>query len=104
MKKRSVTYRDFRNTPGRVSELLADGKPIPLIANGTVKALLVPVEDGDVLAALDAWRSARATMALRRLQESARRAGLDTMTMDEIDEVIQESRRERRARDAKGNK
>jgi branched-subunit amino acid aminotransferase/4-amino-4-deoxychorismate lyase len=43
-------------------------------------------------------------MALRRLQESARRAGLDTMTMDEIDEVIQESRRERRARDAKGNK
>jgi len=73
MSKKSVTYRDLRNTPGQVFERLALGEPLPLVADGEAKALLVPVDDGDLDTALDAWRRGRALVALSRLQASARR-------------------------------
>lgn len=100
MPKRPVTYRDLRNTPGRVFERLADGEPLPLVADGTTKALLIPVEDGDVDTALDAWRRGRALLALARLQTEARRKGTVDVTARKIAGEVRAVRRARRSRES----
>lgn len=99
MPPKPVTYRDLRNTPGRVFERLADGEPLPLVADGTTKALLIPVEDGDATTALDAWRRGRALLALARMQSGARRAGSATLGLREITREITATRKARRARE-----
>lgn len=100
MPKRPVTYRDLRNTPGQVFERLAEGEPLPLVADGTTKALLIPVEDGDVDTALDAWRRGRALLALARLQAEARREGAAGLTARAIAAEVRAVRRARRDREA----
>lgn len=96
----NITYRDLRNTPGRVFERLASGEPLTLVADGTGKALLIPIEDGDVNTALDAWRRGRALLALARLQTEARRSEAAALDLGDIDEEIRATRRARRARES----
>jgi len=100
MSTKSVTYRDLRNTPGRVFERLARGEPLPLVADGTTKALLIPVEDGDVATALDAWRRGRALLALARLQAGARRSGIASLSLREVAGEVRAARRSRRVRES----
>jgi antitoxin (DNA-binding transcriptional repressor) of toxin-antitoxin stability system len=100
MPKRSGTYRDLRNTPGRVFERLEQGEPLPLVADGTTKALLIPVEDGDVDTALDAWRRGRALLAVARLQAEARRTGPVEVTARQVAREVRAVRRARRARES----
>jgi antitoxin (DNA-binding transcriptional repressor) of toxin-antitoxin stability system len=95
-----ITYRDLRNTPGRVFERLASGEPLTLVADGTGKALLLPIEDGDVNTALDAWRRGRALLAQARLQAEARRFGAAELDIGDIDEEIRAARAVRRARES----
>lgn len=99
MPDKPVTYRDLRNTPGRVFERLAAGEPLELVADGTTKALLIPVDDGDVSGALDAWRRGRALLALSRTQAEARRDGTSALAMSDIAREITASRRARRRRE-----
>ena len=94
-----VTYRELRNTPGRVYERLAAGEPLTLMADGEAKAILIPVDNGDATATLDAWRRGRALLLLASMQADARRNGTSSMTMAEIDEEIRETRKERRMRE-----
>jgi antitoxin (DNA-binding transcriptional repressor) of toxin-antitoxin stability system len=101
MTPKSITYRDLRNTPGRVFERLAAGEALTLMADGTGKALLVPVEDGDVETALDAWRRGRALLALARLQAGARRSRASQLGSKEIAAEIRTVRRARRARETR---
>ena len=99
MSGKPVTYRELRNTPGRVFERLADGQPLPLVADGTTKALLIPVEDGDAATALDAWQRGRALLALASLQAGARREGTAKLTLGEITREVRAARRSRRRRE-----
>lgn len=99
MSTRPVTYRDLRNTPGRVFERLAGGEPLPLVADGEARALLIPVVDGDVATALDAWRRGRALLAVARLQAGARRGRTAELSLGEINREIRTTRRARRARE-----
>jgi antitoxin (DNA-binding transcriptional repressor) of toxin-antitoxin stability system len=96
----SITYRDLRNTPGRVFERLAAGETLTLIADGTEKALLIPIEDGDTATALDAWRRGRALLALARLQADARRSGAAQLSLAEVNAEVRAVRRTRRARES----
>ena len=99
MPAKSVTYRDLRNTPGRVFERLATGEPLSLVADGTTKALLIPVDDGDAQTALDAWYRGRALLGIARLQAGAREKGTANMPLSEINKEIAAARRARRARE-----
>lgn len=96
MADKPITYRDLRNTPGRVFERLAAGDAVPLVTEGEAKAILIPVEDGDVATALEAWRRGRALIALGRLQERARRTATHSLTVDEIDRELTAARKARR--------
>ena len=99
MTGKPITYRELRNTPGRVFERLAEGEPLSLVSDGTTRALLIPVEEGDATTALDAWRRGRALLALSRLQAEARREGTAVLTRGAITREIRSSRRVRRARE-----
>src|SRR6187399_2487832 len=99
MTAKSITYRDLRNTPGRVFERLAAGEPLTLVADGEGKALLVPIEDGDVETALDAWRRGRALLAMARLQAGARRSGAARLGGREVTAEVRAARKARRARE-----
>ena len=90
-----LTYRELRNTPGRVWERLAADKPLTLVADGVPRALLIPINDGDAAGAYDAYVRGRALLAMRSLQAEARRTGKDKMTLAEINEEIRAARRER---------
>lgn len=99
MPAKPVTYRDLRNTPAKVFDRLAVGEPLELVADGTTKALLIPVEDGDAETALDAWKRGRALVALARIQSAARQNGTATTTLAEINSEIKSVRRSRRVRE-----
>ncbi len=89
-----VTYRELRNTPGQVWERLALDRPLTLVADGQAKALLIPIPDGDAATAQEAYLRGRALLAVRRIQDDARRGRKSAMTLDEINRVIREARRE----------
>jgi hypothetical protein len=90
-----VSYRELRNTPGRVWERLAGKELLTLVADGEAKAILVPVEDGDVRAAQEAYTRGRALLAASRMRKRARAAGTSGMSLTEINAVIRSAREER---------
>ena len=82
----------FTELVGRV----ANGKErVVLPRNGKRQAVVVPLED---LERLEALERERGLSAVRRIQEDSVRRGLDKLTPDDIDELIQKVRVERRAR------
>lgn len=100
MPSKRVTYRDLRNTPAKVFERLASGEPLELVADGSTKAVLIPVEDGDAASALDAWKRGRSLLALARLQSDAQRKGTADMSLSEITREIKAARKARRSRES----
>ena len=93
-----VTYRELRNTPGRVWERLADGGPLTLVADGEAKAIVIPIR-GDPAAELEAYRRGRAIMAMWKLQADSAAKGTDKLTLAQINAVIRNVRRQARADD-----
>ncbi len=91
-----VTYRELRNTPGRVWERLAGDEPLMLVADGETKAIVIPVHDGDADAALEAYERGRALVAMRRIAAFAHKEGLDRTSLADINAMIREVRRELR--------
>lgn len=94
-----LTYRELRNTPGRVWERLANDEPLTLVADGEAKAVVIPVQGGDVATVMEAYRRGRALIALRRTRQAAKRNGTAGMTLAEINQIIREVRAERRDRE-----
>jgi hypothetical protein len=91
-----VTYRELRNTPGRVWERLARNRILTLVADGSAKAIVIPVDDGNARDALEAYRRGRAMMAIANIRRAARENGTAKMTLAEINVVIRKTRAERR--------
>jgi len=91
-----VTYRELRNTPGRVWERLADNELLTLVAEGEAKAILVPVQGGDVRGAYEAYTRGRALLAAARMRSRARASGTSAMTLSEINALIRTTRDDRR--------
>ena len=100
MGSKRVTYRDLRNTPGKVFERLAKGEPLELVADGDTKAILIPVDDGDATLALEAWRRGRALLAVSRIQTESRQKGTSEMTLSDINREIRAARKARRSRES----
>ena len=90
-----MSIRDFRSRPIRKD--LASDPEIVLTANGQPIAIVSAVEPDTVEDELIAFRRARARIAIDRMRAQAKAKGLDKMTMDEIDAIIADVRRKRRA-------
>ncbi len=78
-----VPVRSLRNTPNAVQDLLRRSGDVVLTARGEPIALLVPIE-GDLTAALQMLRRARAQQAVSDMRAEAAKLGLDRWTDEQI--------------------
>jgi len=91
-----ITVRDLRSNTAAIRKDLASEREIVLTANGRPFAVMTRVEPETLEEELLAIRRARARLAIERIRTKAKAAGLDRMSMDEVDAVIGEARRQRR--------
>src|SRR3954464_5911944 len=90
-----VTYRELRNTPGRVWERLEADEPLALVADGRPRALLIPLVDGDVRSAYEAFIRGRAMLAAARIRKQAAATRQGPMSLKDVNELIARTRRAR---------
>lgn len=93
-----ATVRDFRINATKVFKRLEEQEEIVVTKAGRPIALMVPVEGPDLDAVRNAFKRARAEIALEKIQANARDRGLDRISDAEIDALIRQVRKERRER------
>lgn len=91
-----VTIREFRNNTAQIRRELQTEREIILTANGRPFAMLTPVDPDTVEEEVVALRRARARLLFDRVGARAKAAGMDNLTMREIDAIIARARTERR--------
>ncbi len=92
-----ISIRDLRSdTAGLRRDLKAD-REIVVTANGKPIAVMTRVGPDDVEEEILAIRRARARAALSRMRAKATSDRLDRLTMDQIDDIVANARRERQA-------
>ena len=92
-----VSLRDFRSRTADIRKDLSVQHEIVLTANGRPIAIVAQVDEDSFEDRLKALRRARARALLARIGAKARARGVHKLTMAEIDAVIAQVRRERRA-------
>jgi antitoxin (DNA-binding transcriptional repressor) of toxin-antitoxin stability system len=91
-----ISIRDLRNnTAGLRRDLQAD-REIVVTANGRPIAVMTRVGPDNVEEEILAIRRARARTALSRMRVRAKAEGLDRLSMDQINAIVAQARRERR--------
>lgn len=93
-----LNYRELRNTPSTVWKALDAGDAVAIVANGTPRALMFPIEAGDVEGTLQLVRRVRAQQALARIRAASVEQGTDTLDDAEIEAEIVAARAERKSR------
>jgi antitoxin (DNA-binding transcriptional repressor) of toxin-antitoxin stability system len=91
-----VTVRDLRTTPAQIWKELPGEQEIVITNNGKPIALLTPITDADMEDTVTAVRRARAATALKRIRNVAAKNGLSAMTMEDINDEIQEYRKSKK--------
>ena len=92
-----ITVRDLRGKPAQVWKQLTKVREMVLTLNGKPIAIISSTSEDQLEKNLAELRKAHAISAVEAIQANSVRLGLDKMTMDEIDAVIQDVRRARRA-------
>lgn len=88
-----ITVRDLRTTPAQIWKELPGEQEIVITNNGKPIALLTPLSDTDMEDTVTAVRRARAATALKKIRDLSIKTGRSGMTMEEINEEIQEYRK-----------
>ena len=94
---RFVTVRDLRSRSAELWRELTEEREMVVTNNGRPVAVMAAVGEDDVEDVLRAFRRDRALSALEAQQMRSVARGTHLMTMEQIDAVIQEVRREREA-------
>ena len=92
-----MSIRDLRSDTGKLRRELQADREIVVTANGRPIALMTRVGPDTVEDEILAIRRARARAALGRVRTRAKTAGLDRLTMTQIDAIVAQVRRERRS-------
>ncbi len=95
-----IPVREFRLHPGSVWRRLKEERELVLTSRGRPVGLLTPLDEASFEQTLRVWRQARGMAALVRLQEEARRKGLDRMKPVKIEAEIRRVRAQRQRRRA----
>ncbi|MDR1798266.1 MAG: hypothetical protein LBR19_00030 [Bifidobacteriaceae bacterium] len=92
-----VTVRDLRSTPRQVWQALERDGMTVVTNHGRPQALMVSVNGQTLDATAQAVRRAQLIRLVAQQQAASVAAGLDTLTMAEIDAEIAAARQERHA-------
>ena len=93
-----VAIRELRSKTASIRQDLAQAREIVLTANGRPFAVMTPVSPDTVEEEIQAIRRARTRAAIDTLRAAAKTAGVDSLTMEDIDAEIAAARRARRKR------
>jgi antitoxin (DNA-binding transcriptional repressor) of toxin-antitoxin stability system len=98
MDMKFITIRDLRGNTARIrKDLEAEGEVV-ITANGRPFAVMTRVKPDKLEQEIVAIRRARAASAISRIRQKAKAEGLDRLTMEQIDAIVAEVRRERHAK------
>ena len=90
-----ITVRDLRTSPARVWKDLPDEKEMVITNNGRPIALLTPISDENLEETIRTLRQARAINAVKNMQQKSVQNGKNSISAEEIEEEIKESRKAR---------
>ena len=93
-----ITIRDLRSNTARIRKDLETEGEVVLTANGRPFAVMTRVKADKLEEEIVAIRRARAGSAISRIRQKAKSEGLDRLTMEQIEAIISETRRERHAK------
>ena len=91
-----VAVRELRVRPGKVWKALSKDQELLLTSKGKPFAVMLAVSEENFEESLAAIRRARGLAAVAAIQEASVRAGLDKLTLDEINAEINAARKARR--------
>jgi antitoxin (DNA-binding transcriptional repressor) of toxin-antitoxin stability system len=91
-----VTVRDFRTESANIWATLPQEQEMVITNNGKPVALLTPLNDKTLEETLSAVRRAKAINAVKLLQQQSVKNGTNKMTMEEINDEIKKTRKERK--------
>jgi antitoxin (DNA-binding transcriptional repressor) of toxin-antitoxin stability system len=91
-----VSIRDMRTRPGEVWQQLQQEGDLIVTSSGKPFALLISAQGEDIEDLLIAFRRAKAQLAVTHLRKQAAEKGLGSLSDEEIDNEIAQTRRERR--------
>jgi len=92
-----ITIRDLRGGTEKLEGLLKKSRKLVLTSNGKPLAILVPADEETLEDQLIALRKQKALISLERIGRQAQAAGLDKLSIKEIDRIISQVRKERKA-------
>jgi hypothetical protein len=90
-----VSIRELLNRPGDIRRQLQQEGDLIVTSRGRPFALMISAEGEDVEELLGALRRTRAQLAVTKLRRHAGNAGLEHMSLDEINAEIRQARAER---------
>lgn len=93
-----ITVRELRGRTSEIWDQLARQRELVVTNNGRPIAILCATDAESFEASLRNLRRARAADALSSLQRQAERGSLDGLTLDDVNEEIQASRKDRKVR------
>jgi antitoxin (DNA-binding transcriptional repressor) of toxin-antitoxin stability system len=95
-----MSFRELRTSTNKINEMLTDNGKIIVTNNGKPAAFMIAINESTLEDTLNDWKQIQGLRALRALQNQAMQNGLSEMTLDEINDEIADTRRERNERDA----
>ena len=92
-----VPYRMLRNEPASLRQKLEDEGQLVVTVDGKPFAIMIDLSGAENLDDILLMVSRlRAQMAARAIRSQARRKGVDKLTDEQVDDLIQKTRKERK--------
>jgi len=91
-----VPYRTLRNEPTTLRKKLASEGELVVTMDNKPFAVMISLGDENVQDILLMVSRLRAQMAVRAIRSQARKAGLDTMALKDVNALIKKTRAERK--------
>ena len=91
-----VPYRTLRNEPATLRKKLASEGELVVTMDNQPFAVMISLGDENVQDILLMVSRLRAQMAVRAIRSQARKAGLDTMALKDVNALIKKTRAERK--------
>ena len=91
-----VPYRTLRNEPATLRKKLASEGELVVTMDNQPFAVMISLGDENVQDILLMVSRLRAQMAVRSIRSQARKAGLDTMALRDVNALIKKTRTERK--------
>lgn len=91
-----ITVRDLRDRASEIWELLKQKRELVITLNGSPIGILSATSEGLLEESLKAIRKAKAELALYSMQNKSIKNNLSTLSEEEIDKEISETRKSRK--------